>query len=142
MRRPLKITLWVAIAIWLIAMVGTAPEIATAVRQKRNVERTFVSFSSALVSNNLETAYEFSGSEFRSKASLSDFTGHQEALQKRFGKLNQIKEQSIRINVHRSPPIQTAVIAANHEYETQTLAFVYEFHYEDGKWKLYGYKEM
>lgn len=136
-----KLLFWF-LGICAFAMAMTAPEIIRAWRQKKAVERTFAEYSAALVNKQFDNAYRYCGKDFRQVASFPDFVGHQQDLQSKFGNLKSVKARGIVVTVKASPPSQTAVIKADLEYEVKELRVVYEFHYEDGRWALYGYKQM
>jgi hypothetical protein len=123
-------------------MIGTAPELIKAIKQRDVVERTFSEYADAIVTGNWQSAYDRGGNDFRAATPFDNFVSSLVGLQRKYGKLLSVKQKGLELHVYRSPEKQIARISADHQYEKRTISFVYEFHFEDGRWALYGFEQQ
>ena len=120
----------------------TAPSMVKAWRQKQALQLSFASYTNALVHSDFRKAYEFGGSDFRSALSYEEFVQQQMHLIKTFGNLSSIDVQHLSVEGRGSPLRWRAQVEANQRYSSETISILYEFKYEDGRWVLYGYKQI
>jgi len=142
MKKRTKIILGILVGVWVFAMAMTAPEMSEALHQRKFVEQTFNTYSKALVDNKLEQAYGYCGTEFQRATPFSDFVAIQQTLQTRFGTLKAIRQTSMVVKVQRSPHLEIASVQASLEYQRETLKILYELHFENGRWAIFGFKQI
>ena len=125
-----------------IALIATSPQIASAIRERKEVVKAFTEYSNALTSQRLQDAYGYCDPAFREAVTLEQFISLQTTLQNRYGPLKSVKQGSLEVTVREKEPTHFAIVRSDFSYEKRTVQFVYELRLESGAWKIWGYKEL
>jgi hypothetical protein len=143
MKKPYKILIWVALGIWVIALImALSPKIMKLHREKENAEKTFAAFSGNLVNQRYQDAYGLSGSDFRQAASFDEFVEQQKKYRDEFGSLTSVHQAASDVEGKGTPMFWRAVIDADLVFEKKTVRFEFVFRQEGGRWVLFGYQQM
>jgi hypothetical protein len=142
MSRRLKYLLFAIIIVWLVAMIALSPRFLAVEREKKNVERAFTDYSSAVVRHDFGDAYQLCGSEFRQAMPYEMFVTQQGVLESKYGRIKSVKEIGYRVTSTGEPATWRGVISADFIFENGSPRFVLEFRRESGVWVLFGYRQI
>ena len=124
----------------LIALFNNFRLQVAAYRQKRVLESTFREYAQDLVSRNYTAAYAYGDRAFKEALDPQAFAAQQQALESRFGVLKSVRESGFDMHGRGSPMEWTAAVAETREYEKREVHITNEFHFENGRWQLFGYE--
>lgn len=136
---------------WLYCVVGiilvviairiyTAPLRREGHKRQEELSSTFEHFSHAIRARDYATAYSLSDQEFRNALSERDFVAQQLSLESRWGGLETSSVEKFRIDGNGEPLEWSAAVHELRHYKNGDVHLLYEFHLEEGTWRLFGYK--
>lgn len=133
---------YIIAGMWVLATIGcTAPPFVTAIKERGVVLEEFEQFSRALVGGRYQDAYEYCGRGFRANTTFERFVANLNTLGSRHGKLAAIHQRGITVSIKESEEDWAAVIKADFEFERATRRVILEYHHEEGRWVVFGFKE-
>lgn len=110
-------------------------------RETRAAEKVLQEYTGSLVARQFDEAYELTGPDFRSQTARDDFLVQQLDLEKRFGRLESVKEQGWKVSSTGSPQFWAARFSVDFHYQNDSRRFEFALRKQSGKWMLYGYEE-
>jgi hypothetical protein len=142
MSRRSKYILSALVLIWLAAMIALSPRFLAVEREKKNVERAFTDYSSAVISHDFGAAYQQCGSEFREAMPYDVFVKQQQTLESKYGGIRSFKEIGYKVTSSGDPAEWRGIITADLTFENGNAKLLLEFHRENGTWVVFGYKQI
>ena len=127
------------IAILATVTIVAIPRLIEASKYRQIVTTTCANFASALVHGDYVAAYAITSADFREHTSYDEFVSEQNALQARYGRLEQIVQKGSIVRGRGTPPRWSAQVNTTLLFQRGHLDVVYEFHDDGGKWLLHGY---
>jgi hypothetical protein len=140
MTKKRKILIWAAAAVAFILAV-TSPLMVEGWRRKQSFDRSFAIYSRALTEHDFRHAYEMAGPEFRATTSFAEFARQHEELMREKGDFVSVKQGPTVVEGSGTPRIWAAVTTASLTLRNGVVSLTYEFHLEDGEWRLYGVRK-
>lgn len=128
--------------VWLVAMISLSSRFLAVEREKKNAERAFTDYSSAVVRHDFEDAYQLCGSEFREAIPYDMFVTQQGILESKYGRIKSVEEIGYKVSSTGEPATWRGVITADFIFENGSARFVLEFRRANAMWLLFGYKEI
>ena len=129
-----------------IAMLGifavTGPMMVRGWWKLRALNLTFPAYTQALLPRDYKTAYAFGSSEFGKATSYEEFVKALGTAQERLGDLKSVKQGRTIVNGEGSTPGWVGRITADQTYARGQVGLLYEFHWENNRWSLFGFKEL
>ena len=138
MKKQYKYVLWTLGAIWSVAMIALSPQFMAAHRETKSALEAFDGYSSSLVNQRFEEAYQHCGSDFREALPYAQFVSFQQSLQAQFGPLKSVQRSTYHVRGSGTPIRWRAAVDADMIYEKKNLRFQFEFHKEGDHWLLFG----
>jgi len=130
------------VVVWLVAMIALSPRFLAVEREKKNVERAFADYSSAVVRHYFGDAYRLCSLEFREAMPYDAFVAQQGTVESKYGRIKSVKEIGYKVTSMGEPATWRGVITADFIFENGSARLVLEFHRENGVWLLFGYKQV
>ena len=107
---------------------------------KQSFNKFFAAYSRALVRSDFQNAYHAAGTEFRAATTFDEFVRQHTELSRERGRLLSVKQGRTVVEGSGSPLIVVAVTTASLGFEKASVDVIYEFHFEDGEWRLFGFR--
>jgi hypothetical protein len=130
-----------AVLVAAVILAYTEPGMREVHRQHQAFNAAFQQYSSAILARDYPAAYSLGGREFRAVLSQSDFAKEQQELESRLGILESASVAKLEIRGSGDPAQWIAKVQELRHYKNGNLYLRYEFRFEDGQWRLFGYQE-
>jgi len=137
-----RIVYGIAVTFLVVALTYTLPLLLAGHKQRKALEATFTHYSSALIQEDYPSAYSFGDAEFRAQLKPEDFASQQKSLVSKLGRMESAGIEGYDIHGQGSPMRWIGVIREIRRYEKGEVHILSEFHFEEGHWQLFGYKEV
>lgn len=126
----------------IVAFICNMPGLLSAHRQRVALEATFQQYSNAIVARDYPAAYSYYGSAFKTAITLQDFIAQERSFESKLGRIKSTNVAGFYMHGRGSPMVWTALIREVRRYENGEVHLLCEFHFEDGRWQLFGYKQI
>jgi hypothetical protein len=137
-----KRVLYAVLAFVAIAVIYNFPGQIALYRQKRDLEKTFRGYSRAIESRDYTGAYAYGDSLFKAAIGPQAFAAQQSAFESQFGALKSIREGGLYMHGRGSPMQWIGIVEEVRDYDRGKVHLACEFHFEDGRWQIFGYKQI
>jgi hypothetical protein len=117
-----------------------APYLQAGRSKQKAFDSTFRRYSNAIASRDYATAYSIGSREFQGALSEPDFMTGEQSLESKWGKLVSSTTENFTIDGQLDPIEWTAKLRERRRYQNGDVHLLYEFHFVDGRWELFGYK--
>jgi hypothetical protein len=136
---------WIYIALVVASLIlairfYTTPYMRIARAQRDAFDAMFKRYSNAIAARDYATAYSIGDQEFQKTLSESDFAAEQESLEAAWGRLESSSTESFKVDGQGEPMEWRAKLRELRRYQNGTLHLLYEFHFEDGRLQLFGFR--
>lgn len=142
MKRPLKYGILGLAAVWICAMATLSPLFLKAHRETRSLLDVFQRYTTSLVTQHYDEAYQNCGTDFQQAMPYDQFVSLQHSLLSANGRLVSVKRTAYETHGSGSPIYWRGVIDADLAYEQRTIRFEFVFHKEHGRWVLFGAEQL
>jgi len=132
----------ICLILWGTVMLCLSPRFLAIHRESKSVDRTFDQYTSSLVGQRFEVAYQLCGTQFRSAMPYDRFIHVYESLQEEYGPLKSVKRVAYEVRGSGKPLYWRAVVDADFAYEKKTIRFELVFHKEADRWVLFGTEQL
>lgn len=126
----------------VVTLAYTIPLLKSAGHQRSELERTFDDYAREIEGHDYQSAYGHCDSAFDSSLSLDGFVQQQQLLESNLGAFEASTIDGIRMRDHGEPMRWIGFVAERRRYAQGQVHFLYEFHLEEGRWKIFGYKQL
>jgi hypothetical protein len=126
----------------VIVFAYTFPLLLSAHKQRNALEATFSQYSHALLATDYAAAYSYGDAAFKAELTQQEFAGQQASFVSKLGKPKAIDIEGFDVRGHGSPIRRIAIIREDRRYENGAVHILSEFHFEYGRWQLFGYKQV
>jgi hypothetical protein len=126
----------------LLAFGMNLPNLIAAHKQRKSAEAAFNEYCTALVAHDYQRAFSLATEAFQRATPYSIFVEKETLLESEYGQLKSMKIGGIYVHGKGSPLRWTALFESIRNYEKGELRLVSEFHFENGRWLLFGYKRL
>ena len=142
MKPAWKRIVYAALAFVAVAVIYTLPGQVAAYRQRRNLEKTFRGYSQAIESRDYSGAYVYGDSLFKAAIGPQAFAAQQGAFESQLGTLKSTREGGLYMHGRGSPMQWIGIAEEVRHYDKGEVHFTCEFRLEDGRWQLFGRKQI
>ena len=138
---------WVYLVIGVLLVgiairIYTAPYMRIAHAQQKIFDATYSRYANSIKARDYAAAYSLGSQEFRQALSEPDFVAGQQSLEGKWGKLVSSETENFKIEGHGDPTEWIAKLRERRHYEKGEVQLLYEFHFDGGRWQLFGYTEV
>jgi len=142
-KRIHKTLLWLAfVALVCIFVVVRSPLAIRSHLETSELLADFSDLANCLVGHNYEQAYQMGGSDFREALSYEQFVADQKSLEEKYGGIKTIARQTYDVKGSGTPMFWRGDIEADFVYERETIRVEIVFHQENGRWVIFGMKQL
>ena len=142
LKRPRIVWLVIVTCCLVVVFVYTFPLLRGAGYQRRELERAFGDYAREIKAHDYQSAYDHCDSAFDSSLSLDGFAQQQHRLEISLGPFEASTIDGIRMRGHGEPMRWIGFVAETRRYAKGQVHFLYELHLEEGRWKIFGYKQL
>jgi hypothetical protein len=128
------------VVLLLILKILTSPLMQVGHQRQKQFDETYSRFSNAILARDFATAYSIGDPDFREVTSEKDFIDQQQEIEARLGPLESSKILNFKIYGHGNSLEWIAQIREARRYKNGNFNIIYEFHFEDDRWQLSGYR--
>ena len=132
---------WILAFAVLLVFAITTPLMIRAWRYKRSFDATLEQYLTEIQKEDYRAAYMQSGEEFRAVTPYERFVRIYQSLTSYNGRLTTTEQGQTMVEGRGDPTMWVGVARVKLRFERATKTLVYEFHYEKGTWKLFGFND-
>jgi len=132
----------VCAAIVLVIFAITGPMMLRGWWKLRTLNHAFSDYSQALRVKDYRAAYAFGSADFVKAASYEEFVKQLQGIETRLGDLKVVTQGKTKVEGEGENPNWVGWIYAVHGYSRGKTDLVYEFHWENDRWRLFGFREL
>jgi hypothetical protein len=132
---------WILVFAVVLVFAITTPLMIRAWRYKRSFDATLKQYLTEVQREDYRAAYSQSGEEFRAATPYEGFVRVYRSLVSSNGRLTKIEQGQTVVEGRGDPAMWVGVARVKAQFERTSKTLVYEFHYKNGGWKLYGFND-
>jgi hypothetical protein len=130
------------IAIALAAALAiNAPMMISAVKERRRMSESLHRYSDALIQKDYAQAYLLSTREFKEATSFERFVAMQTRLSEAYGDLKRLSTGAMELHISDNQSKWISRVDCILEYQRMSVPITFELHFEDGEWRVFGFKQ-
>lgn len=143
MKRIHKTLLWVTlVALICILVIVSSPLAIQSRLETSGLLGDFSEFANSVVTHNYDQAYRMGGSDFREALTHDEFVAEQKDLEEKYGRIKTITRQTYDVKGSGTPTFWRGDIEADFVYERESIRVEIVFHQENGRWVIFGMKQL
>lgn len=129
-------------AVWIAAMLFLTPQFIALHQETKEALEDMSGYCNNVIDQQYAQAYSYSGSAFRAALSYNAFVQLYQSLQRSYGTLKAVKNQSYQVNGRGKPVVWKAIIDEDFMYDKKTIPFEFVLHKEQGHWVIFSAEEL
>ncbi|HWR14280.1 MAG TPA: hypothetical protein VN577_05605 [Terriglobales bacterium] len=110
--------------------------------ERKEALHAFESYMHAVTIGDNHLAYSLAGSDFKAAVPFEDYLRIMESLTDHYGMLKSFEIEGYSVKTEGSLNNWSATYTTSVVFQKGSSIFTFEFHKDNGIWKLYGFKEL